>query len=164
MNLTVSAAKSSFFDRQKVMAAVDRATRKALSKAGAFVRQRAKTSIRYREAPSQPGLPPSAHRTVGSVRKKSGKVVTKKQLVSPLREFMFFSYDRATRTVVVGPALLSGTQSREALHALEHGGPSTVVDPRGRRRPITVRARPFMRPAMLAELGNFPTLFANTVR
>jgi hypothetical protein len=163
MNLTVSMAKSSFFDRQRVIDAVDKATRKVLSKAGAFVRQRAKTLIRYRDRPSAAGSPPSAHRTVGRVHKKSGKVVTKKQLVSPLREFMFFSYDRRTKTVVIGPALLSGTQSSRALHALEYGGP-TVILAGGRRKSITIRARPFMRPAMAAEMGTFPGLFSNSVK
>ena len=164
MNLTIQAAKNSFFDRQKVMDAVSKAERARLSKAGAFVRQRAKTSIRYRERPSSPGSPPSAHRSVGRVHKKSGKVVHKRQLVSPLREFMFFAYDRVTRSVVIGPALLNGTVTRQALHALEHGGPSVVMERQGKRRAVVVRPRPFMRPALAAEMAKLPELFRNSVR
>lgn len=164
MNLTVQAAKGNFFDRQRVLDAVGKAERQRLSKAGAFVRQRAKTSIRYRERPSAAGSPPSAHRSVGSVRKRSGRTVARRQMVSPLREFMYFAYDRATRSVVVGPAILNGTVSRQALHALEHGGPSVVVSGRGQRRQVTVRARPFMAPALAAEAAKLPELFRNSVR
>ena len=164
MNLTVQAARGNFFDRQKVMDAMSKAERARLSKAGAFVRQRAKTSIRYRERPSAAGSPPSAHRSVGSVHKKSGRVAHKRQLVSPLREFMFFAYDRATRTVVVGPALLNGTVSRQALHALEYGGPSVTLERDGKRRAVVIRARPFMRPALAAEVAALPELFRDSVR
>lgn len=164
IGLKIEAAKSNFFDRQKVMDRTSKAERKVLSKAGAFVRQRAKTSIRYRERPSSPGSPPSVHRSVGRVHKKSGKVVNKKQLVSPLREFMFFSYDRSSRTVVIGPALLNGTAAGKGLKALEYGGPAVILGFGGKKRVVAIRARPFMRPAMQAELENFPTLFADQVK
>lgn len=165
MNLTVNAVKGNFFDRQAVINAVGKAERRVLSKAGANVRKKAMRSIRYGDRPSRPGRPPAGHRTVLKTLRFKGKASSKgPQAVSPLREFLFFSYDRATRTVVVGPALLSGKAGGQALHALEHGGPSAVVDARGRRHPITVRARPFMAPALAAEARNFPELFRNSVR
>ena len=51
--------KDMFFDRHVVMAAVDNAKRKVLSKAGAFIRTAAKTSIRKRK-----GSAPSLYKTV----------------------------------------------------------------------------------------------------
>jgi len=50
-----------FFDRQAVISKVDAATRRVLSRFGAFVRQRAKSSIRKRRNPAPPGSPPSSH-------------------------------------------------------------------------------------------------------
>ena len=40
---------SMFFDKQSVLRAVDRAERRVLAKAGAFVRQRAKSAVRRRK-------------------------------------------------------------------------------------------------------------------
>jgi len=49
-----------FFDSKKVVSATDRATRRVLSRFGAFVRRTAKQSIRKRKKVSQPGSPPSS--------------------------------------------------------------------------------------------------------
>jgi hypothetical protein len=46
---TFQAAKQGFFDRAKVKNAVDAGTRRVLSRFGAFVRTRARTSIRKRK-------------------------------------------------------------------------------------------------------------------
>jgi len=50
-----------FFDSKKVVSATDRATRRVLSRFGAFVRRTAKQSIRKRKKVSQAGNPPSSH-------------------------------------------------------------------------------------------------------
>ncbi|HOM77081.1 MAG TPA: hypothetical protein PLE88_11240, partial [Anaerohalosphaeraceae bacterium] len=50
-----------FFDSPKVIRAVDKSTRKVLSRFGAFVRRTAKQSIRKRKKSSTPGTPPSSH-------------------------------------------------------------------------------------------------------
>jgi len=55
IDMTFQAAKQGFFSREKVKRSVDAGTRKVLSKFGAFVRQRAKTSIRKRKGTSPPG-------------------------------------------------------------------------------------------------------------
>jgi hypothetical protein len=59
--MTFRAAKQGFFDRAKVKRSVDAATRRVLSKFGAFVRTRAKTSIRKKKGTSPPGSPPYSH-------------------------------------------------------------------------------------------------------
>jgi ribosomal 50S subunit-associated protein YjgA (DUF615 family) len=76
--------KSSFFDRKIVIDAMDRAARNVLSKFGAFVRQRAKSSIRQRKRASDPGKPPSSHTGV-------------------LKDFIFFGYEADRQSVVIGP-------------------------------------------------------------
>lgn len=98
--MNLSPVKAAFFDRAAVADRVDPAVRKAFSRFGAFVRRRAKSSIRKRKAVSEPGKPPSSH-------------------VGTLKKFILFSYDAAAKSVVVGPTLF-GPKSG-APEALEHG-------------------------------------------
>lgn len=161
MNLTMS-IKSNFFDRAKVQRAVDKGRRKALSKAGAFVRQRAKTSIRKRKKISSPGSPPSSH-------------------VGLLRKFMWFAYDKPNDSVVVGPVRLNGTKDNDAPHTLEFGGSKTLRKPAvvrlgmrssGKRTLLRLAAgtrmkyepRPYMRPALEHEAPKFAKCFRGVVR
>jgi hypothetical protein len=165
--------KEFFFDKDRVVRAVDKARRAVLSKAGAFVRQRAKTSMRKRKAISAPGQPPSAHE--GS-----------------LRRFLYFGYDPGADTVVVGPAktnqVFFGRDRKPVTgtvpSVLEYGGQITIfevhkhgtwqrADLRSRRRlaglrtryrTVTIRPRPYMRPALTAELPRLPALWRNSVR
>lgn len=128
-NLTFNAAKGNFFDRDKVQKAVDAGTKRVLSKFGAFVRQRARTSIRKRKKPSAPGSPPSSH-------------------VGLLRKGILFSYNPDTKSVVIGPALLNGSNGSPTVpELLEYGGGAV----RGGKL-VRYPARPFMRPAFRAEL------------
>jgi len=138
--------KSLFFDRPKVRRAVDHARRRSLSKAGAFIRQRARTSIRKRKRVSRPGQPPTSHTGL-------------------LRRFIFFGYDRRTESVVVGPV---GFRRSRVPNVLEIGGP-TVVQSRRRgrgqkKRTVRIAARPYMRPALEKERSNLPTVWRNSVR
>ena len=96
-----------FFDTDRVKRAADTATRKVLSKAGAFIRTAAKSSIRKRKAISAPGQPPSSHTGL-------------------LKRFIFFGYDADRKIVVVGPMRLN-QKVGAAPEALEHGGQSVVV-------------------------------------
>jgi hypothetical protein len=164
LGFKVDAAKGFFFDRERVMKAADAATRRNLSRFGAFVRTRARTSIKYGKKSSAPGSPPHGHRTLSRTKtNRAGQV--KKQSVSPLREFLFFVFDPSARSVVIGPARLNGVLG-DAPHALEHGGESAVAT--GRRgaptRRVVVRARPFMRPAFAAELPGLDKLWKDSVR
>ena len=145
--------KALFFDRPKVRRAVDRAKRRALSRAGAFIRQRARTSIRKRKGVSLPGQPPRSHE--GS-----------------LRRLILFGFDRASDSVVVGPARLN--RPGEAPSTLEFGGRATVTRRRTRPRKdgkrviesrrVRIAARPYMGPALQKELPNIPKAWANSVR
>jgi len=130
-----------FFDTTEVMAAVDKATRRVLSRFGAFVRRRARSSIRKRKKASEPGKAPSSH----------GEGL--------LRHYIFFNYDPKAQSVVIGPERLH-QKSGDAPPALEYGGPSRIMvggkrqDGRGNwvrmwrvKRTVQIRARPYMGPA-----------------
>ena len=148
----INAAKSLFFDRQRVKNALDAGSRSVLSKIGAFIRQRAKTSIKKRKGISNPGAPPHSHTHL-------------------LRQFIFFVYDPGRRSVLIGPAKLN--KPGRALELLEFGG--TASRPKERRtyfrrsqpgtkklsRVMVYRPRPFMGPAYEAEKGKLPELWRN---
>lgn len=136
--------KDTFFDRPAVINAVGKARAKALSKAGAFVRQTARTSIRKRKGTAPAGKPPHSHE--GS-----------------LRRGIAFGYDRAADSVLVGPESI---RNSPAPAALERGGPSTrtfysAKAGRVLRREINVRPRPYMLPALERERAKLPELFKN---
>jgi len=130
-NLTFS-AKRWFFDRAVVEKMVDRKTREALAKAGALVRTIARRSMRYvtdlsyqlrqmergdrkrlsgQPAPSPPGQPPHAVRPHPWIR-----------------EFLYYAYDPAAASVVIGPVRLSSRVNVPALH--EFGGRLQVKNQR----------------------------------
>jgi len=133
-----------FFNGNRIVRSVQRANRSALMRAGAFIRRRARSSIRKRKSVSDPGKPPSSH---------TGR----------LRGLILFGYDRAAQTVVVGPKATGGRD--QAGETLEHGKVVTRRERRRRRR-MRYRARPFMGPALEkeTEAGSFPKLWANAVK
>lgn len=137
-----------FFDRDKVLRAVDDATRRRLSRFGAFVRTRAQRSMRRRRGVSKPGSPPYSH---------SGE----------LRKLLYFGFDAEARSVVIGPVPF---KEGEVPELLEFGGdvPRQRWNWDTRRRDgdeylAHYEPRPFMRPAFEAELGKVPDLFKNAV-
>jgi hypothetical protein len=142
--LVFKVAKASFFDRPAVTSAVEKAAIKVLSRFGAFVRTRARTSIRKKKGTSPPGGPPYSH-------------------VGLLRKFIFFSYDKSTESVVIGPTLINSPTG--APENLEYGG--TTERPawyRGKDKTIRIRPRPYMGPAFDAELPNLEPMWRDSVR
>jgi len=133
-----------FFDTRKVRRAVDVGTRRVLSKFGAFVRRTARSSIRKRKKPSSPGSPPSSHTGL-------------------LKRFIWFGYEPARRSVVIGPARLTQKGRGEAPSLLEYGG-SAKLERRGKRKRAKVRARPFMGPAFEKEQPKLPAIWRDSVR
>ena len=142
--MSLKSAKSQFFDRPAVKSAVDKATRKVLSRFGAFVRTTARSSIRRRKRVSKPGESPTSWTGL-------------------LRKFVFFSYDAGSRSVVIGPVRLNRTEG-EAPRLLEHGGPAIRPDRSGKSRRVEYRAAPYMGPAFEKERQKLPALWKNSVR
>jgi len=127
-----------FLDREGVRKFIGARTADALSKAGALVRTIARRSMRYvtslREqqrqvaagdrkritgepAPSAPGQPPHAVRPHPWIR-----------------EFLYYAYDPAAASVVIGPVRLSSRINVPAVH--EFGGMVLVRNKRRRVRRI----------------------------
>lgn len=126
---------SMFFDRQAVTSKVDAATRRVLSKFGAFVRTASRSSIRKRKKASAPGSPPSSHK-------------------GQLRRFIFFSYDRSTNSVVIGPERLGSVGEAPALN--EYGGTAQRMRalPRqgGRKAHTKAQAAAYRRKVLAGEI------------
>ena len=150
------------------MKAVKDGFKTGLSKAGAFIRQRAKTSIRKRKQTAKPGSPPSSHR-------------------GTLRDLILFQYDENTESVVIGPQLFGSHTTPTVPNLLEFGGEVNgagktiyVTNEVGRdangkfvsggKKKIEISGKlkfhqfPFMQPALDAEMDNFPGLFEGVVR
>lgn len=110
-----------FFDRHAVSRAIGKKQATALGRFGGYLRRVAQTSMRYRKGASPPGQPPSAHkdkRLAGLKRQKRAR-----HNGALLREFLFYAYDPAARSVVVGPQgfrTRGGATPVPALH--EYGG------------------------------------------
>lgn len=137
--------KHMFFDRPRIVAALDRTKRKALSRGGAFIRQAAKTSIRKRKGSAPAGKPPHSHE--GS-----------------LRRLILFGYDQRTDSVVVGAV---GFKKSTAPNVLEFGGPAVItrrVKGRLVGQRVKIAARPYMGPALQKEKAKLPKAWANSIR
>ena len=135
--------KQMFFTSKAVLSATDRATRRVLSRFGAYVRRAAKSSIRKRKTISRPGSPPSSHTGL-------------------LKRFILFGYDPAKRSVVIGPVRLTRGDRGEAPALLEYGG-TTALKKDGKRKRARFRARPYMGPAMEAEKPKLPQMWRDSV-
>ena len=147
IQMNFKTAQRMFFDRSKVKRAVDRTSRRVLSKFGAFVRRSARSSIRKRKKISAPGQPPSSH---------SGL----------LKRFIFFGYDPApgpgSGSVVIGPVRLTRKGRGQAPALLEHGG-TTTLRRRGKRVQANFRQRPFMGPAFEKEKPKLPAMWRDSI-
>ena len=161
---TIGKSKDFFFDREAVIRAMDKATRQALSKGGAFVMTSARTSMKsgglrargrvaegktrkVTQRTSEPGRPPYYHNRL-------------------LKDRIFFAADLTpgSPSVVIGPELIA--KSTDAPRVLEFGGTTTVtVGRKGNRQNKTVRiaARPFMAPALAKEAPALPAQFRNSM-
>lgn len=150
--------KSMFFDRANVQGMMDEATLKALSKAGAYIRRSARSSLRRRKKTSAPGSPPSVH--------SDDPVVTLKNIL--------FYYDQPTKSVVIGPLALNSAIARQRSSSTvpqlqEFGGTATRkrgrgFDPQKRVQVLTYPARPFMGPALERETAKIPSFWKGSIR
>lgn len=129
-----------WFDKEYVLRHVDQAKAKILSRFGYFVMRDARQSIRKRKRPAAPGQPPTNQTGL-------------------LKKFIYFSYERERRSVVIGPALLPSARQQPPIpQVLEEGGLARGVF----RRPVRIQARPYMQPAFDRQLAkNMPQMWRN---
>ena len=92
--------KQGFFDRGSILFAMDKATRSAMARSGAYIRKVARNSMKRKKGPSPIGEPPHVH-------------------VGTLKNLTYFAYDQKTRSLVVGPV---GLGKSDVPKVLEFGG------------------------------------------
>ncbi len=145
--MNIESVKKTFFSNAAITEKLDPAMRKAFSKFGAFVRQRARTSIRSAPKRKKNAKP-------GQKEKRRTALPGKPPLshVGTLKKFIFFGYDDVQKVVVIGP-VLAGSKSG-APETLEEGG-TAVVRVRGERpKVINVAPHPYMNPAFQGAFGD----------
>lgn len=129
--------QSMFFDRPAVMNRMEKAKLRVYRQAGGTVRKIARRDLKYKDGPSRPGQPPHVHNDDGE---------------SLLRSRLYFAYDAARDSVVVGPAFLNKVAFKEASigaprvrvpELLEKGGRAYVFEilKYGRWRRADLRSR-----------------------
>ena len=135
INIGVGLDTTVLFNTRAVTQAVDRAKRRVLVAQGAYLRKIAQHQIPDRRGPSRPGNPPHSHTGI-------------------LRQRLFFAYDRAAESVVVGPQVFNPS---DAPGLLEHGG---LIPRTG--KPLA--ARPFMGPALERAEPKLASLWHDSVK
>ena len=165
IGFTIKGDKNQFLDRKPIIEALGKSQGKALARDGGLVRTIAVRSLRnapkgklkklhdarvkyghargplakkralldllkaQREASAAPGQPP-------------------KNVKGQLKQHLFFQYDAASRSVVIGPEKLG---AGVAPAALEYGGPSVTKTRRRNTttvRRVSIRPHPYMGPAL----------------
>jgi hypothetical protein len=159
---SVAGFKESFFDSAAVLKAMDRTTARSLSKFGAFVRQRARTSIK-----KAPKINPRTGQTARGRRRKGVVLVdaTARPGMPPfghddqkLKRLIFFAYDRDAQAVVIGPAWFANPRGGGPKF-IEYGGQTMIRNRGGRNRSVVFDGNPFMNPAAAAEMPNLMKFF-----
>jgi len=166
--------KGLFFDRKSVTSAMDKATARGLSRAGALVRIIAIRSIkRTKRKISRPGEQPKSHEPKGK---------------RPSMKEIYFHFDPANTDVIVG-AIRYSTRANADTPAsvpsiLEHGGQSGIYERRRkggtwgqasrrsalrpyqeeRVRMVTIAARPFMVPALKVALPRINQFLEKSIK
>lgn len=113
--------KDAFFDRQKVLDSERRDNLRRLSKAGAFLRTRARSKLRRRKKPAKPGQAPSVY-------SRDPRATLK---------FILFGLGEDDNSVLIGPVVLSGARLKSSSaetvpELMERGGTSEVDGQRAR--------------------------------
>lgn len=166
--------KDLFFDRRAVTDRMGKANARAVSKAGAFIRRRARSSLRRRKKTSAAGSTPSVH--------SSDSVATLKNIL--------FAYDKSNESLVVGPVGLNQKNAQSSgefitiPQLMEFGGELSILEvstnkgqtwwradqrrnPREweifRRRRASYAARPFMGPSLEAEKDHIPDAWSGSL-
>jgi len=137
-----------FAETRHVLAAFDAQARKALYFQAAYIRAAARNSMRPGKPskPSAPGRPPHA-------------------ITRLLKDFLFFSWDPGTKSMVIGPARF---KSSNTPRVLEEGGTSDkTIFRRGTswvNGTVQIKARPYMLPALKNSQEKLSEFWSKSVR
>ncbi len=172
-----------FFDRPAVIAAIDKASLDSLRKAGGALRLTAQRSMKptpvrrraEREQKARLAGSPLKAQTARQAKRLSDKYQhappgsPPRYNIGTLRDLLFFSWDPATRSLVVGPV---GFARSKVPEVLEQGGPIMVTVATKRvpgqplkrvRKQVQIAARPYMSPALAKNVQKIPEFWRNSV-
>lgn len=136
-----------FFNNRKVLRLLDKKTHAALRSFGKYVRRVAKNSIKSagkKGTPSKPGQPPKSRKGL-------------------LKNFIFYGFDLAKRSVVIGPQKIHGLKGK-APNVLEYGGRVKGKSKKGHITSSKVSARPYMGPAFEKSKKKLSGLWSNSIQ
>jgi len=137
-----------FAETKRALAWFDAQARKSLYMQAGYIRKAARNSMKAgkRGKPSAPGQPPHA-------------------ITRLLKDFLFFSWDPGTKSMVIGPAAF---KSSNTPRVLEEGGTSDRTTYRRGNQwvngTVQVKARPYMLPAMQRSQEKLSEFWSKSVR
>jgi hypothetical protein len=181
----IRVAIRNFFDKEAVIARLPPATRKAMSKAGAYIRSDAIRAIsRYGEKKQKVSVVDEKKRPI-LVRGKRKTVQLKikasskpgeppRSQTGQLKKFIYSSYDQNTNSVVIGPSALN--KPGKAPRVLEYGGTTTMmiryrqVDDdtvmklsKPIKAKVKIEKRPYMGPALERNMSVVAEVWKNAI-
>jgi hypothetical protein len=141
---------------ERLFAGLDRARAKVLLASGAIVRTIARRSLKPARRRKLSELDPVAlknYRIAQAILKKKGLPAPKlpvvhslpgeppRMIVGYLKKFLYFNYDKQTKSVLIGPAKLE--QDSSVPNVLEYGGMSegSMIKPRPYMGPANEKAK-----------------------
>ncbi len=147
--------KDMFFDRARVLKEIGRENAQRLSKAGAFIRQRAKSKLKRRGGTGKQGRNRKGQFTKGrSATAGQPPIVHSRDARANLR-FILFGLDTDWESVVIGPVglpnkRLRGSNRQTVPELMEFGGTAQVGRKKKRGR---YAKHPFMGPSLDEEVA-----------
>lgn len=161
-----------FIDRPAIDRAIRRSKKQPLVKGGAFIRRAARSSIKKVARPKKGFSKNKAVRARQQSRLRDPSPAgtpPKSRSTEPNLRTIFFVWDPAVESVVVGPVVLANRSTdRPAGDIHEHGGRAVIKIRNGRRGKVKrIRAnykpRPFMGPALQETIPKVPQLTKNFI-
>jgi len=157
-----SEVKNLFFDRQKVINAMDSAERKIMNRISGAIKVHAQRSMK------------DAPKTARALMKGKRGRKSKRPAVSPagsppyartklLKRNIFYAYVPAEHASFIGPVKLNAKYDG-IPGTLERGGTMTLKTPGGSTETVTYQPRPYMGPALDAQQEKFASAWANSIR
>jgi len=147
-----------YFERQRLQRRMRGVNRRALNRAGAIIRRRARQSIRFRKDPKATKVNRRGRKRK-KVRSVAGDVPFSH--VKPGIKRIFFAYEPSRESVIVGAAKFPSKILRSP-GILESGGVTQFRSGRRMKRKRQA-ARPFMRPALANARADLPPLWRNVL-
>lgn len=156
-----------------VVKAADRTAFRVMRRFGAYVMTVARRSMRPASRVKLNELPEDERKKIQAKKKRGEKVHLQfkpseegeppRYIEKTLRKLLLFAYQPKTRGVVVGPERFR-TKARDVPRILEEGGVSkyTWGPKKGQRK--TIKARPYMGPALKQNLPKLPAMWRDAIK